>query len=638
MAEQKNQDLNQLLKIRRDKLAELQANGKDPFQITKFNQNHHSLEVKNLYEAHEAELLKDRTEPDVTGLDEEQAKEVQKNDYEERRSIMDASPIHVAIAGRMMFKRVMGKASFCNIQDLQGNIQVYVARDAIGADSYADFKKSDIGDIFGLEGFAFRTRTGEISIHAEKMTLLSKSLQILPEKFHGLTDTDMRYRQRYVDLIMNQESKNVFIKRSQVIKEIRNFLAGRDFMEVETPMLVSNAGGAAARPFETHYNALNEDVKLRISLELYLKRLIVGGLERVYEIGRVFRNEGVDTRHNPEFTLMELYQAYTDYEGMMELTESMFRYLAEKVCGSTKISYNGIEIELGKPFERLTMNDAIKKYAGIDFDQVADDEAAKKLAAEHHIEYEERHKKGDIINLFFEEYCEKELIQPTFIMDHPIEISPLTKKKPSDPNKVERFELFINTWEMCNAYSELNDPIDQRERFKTDARMAGAEVAEHDEHHCARALLGDGLADGAGVGVDVVALDRLAVLFGDELLPVVTKARGQTIDGLALVAEAVDMGAAVVDALFIFFGKRDLCAKARDTDEVVDGGGAAKRNSVHIGSYLLKCGARFLTGSCRSCSRRPRWRCSAPFCPSPSRRRTRRSTGGRKDGIRPAPA
>ena len=513
MAEQKNQDLNQLLKIRRDKLAELQANGKDPFQITKFNQTHHSLEVKNLYEAHEAELLKDRTEPDVTGLDEEQAKEVQKNDYEERRSIMDASPLHVAIAGRMMFKRVMGKASFCNIQDLQGNIQVYVARDAIGADSYADFKKSDIGDIFGREGFAFRTRTGEISIHAEKMTLLSKSLQILPEKFHGLTDTDMRYRQRYVDLIMNQESKNVFIKRSQVIKEIRNFLAGRDFMEVETPMLVSNAGGAAARPFETHYNALNEDVKLRISLELYLKRLIVGGLERVYEIGRVFRNEGVDTRHNPEFTLMELYQAYTDYEGMMELTESMFRYLAEKVCGSTKISYNGIEIDLGKPFERLTMNDAIKKYAGIDFDEVADDEAAKKLAAEHHIEYEERHKKGDIINLFFEEYCEKELIQPTFIMDHPIEISPLTKKKPSDPNKVERFELFINTWEMCNAYSELNDPIDQRERFKAQDALAdaGDEEANHTDEDFLNALeIGMPPTGGIGYGID-----RLVMLLTD---------------------------------------------------------------------------------------------------------------------------
>ena len=515
MAQQKQQeqDLNQLLKVRRDKLAELQANGKDPFQITKFDQTHHSLEVKELYEAHEKELLKDRTEPDVADLDEEQAKEALKKDYEERRSIMDASPIHVSIAGRMMFKRVMGKASFCNIQDLQGNIQVYVARDAIGADSYADFKKSDIGDIFGLEGFAFRTRTGEISIHAESMTLLSKSLQILPEKFHGLTDTDTRYRQRYVDLIMNQDSKNVFIKRSQILKEIRNFLADRDFMEVETPMLVANAGGAAARPFETHYNALNEDVKLRISLELYLKRLIVGGLERVYEIGRVFRNEGVDTRHNPEFTLMELYQAYTDYEGMMELTESMFRYLAEKVCGSAKISYNGIEIDLSKPFERLTMNDAIKKYAGIDFDEVADDEAAKKLADEHHIEYEERHKKGDIINLFFEEYCEKELIQPTFIMDHPIEISPLTKKKPSDPNKVERFELFINTWEMCNAYSELNDPIDQRERFKAQDALAdaGDEEANHTDEDFLNALeIGMPPTGGIGYGID-----RLVMLLTD---------------------------------------------------------------------------------------------------------------------------
>ena len=513
MAEQKKQDTNQLLKVRREKLADLQANGKDPFQITKFDQTHHSLEVKELYEAHEAELLKDRETPDVEGLDEAQAREVLKKDYEERREIMDASPIHVAIAGRMMFKRVMGKASFCNIQDLQGNIQVYVARDAIGEESYADFKKSDIGDIFGLEGFAFRTRTGEISIHAEKMTLLSKSLQILPEKFHGLTDTDTRYRQRYVDLIMNQDSKKVFIKRSQILKEIRNFLAGRDFMEVETPMLVSNAGGAAARPFETHYNALNEDVKLRISLELYLKRLIVGGLERVYEIGRVFRNEGLDTRHNPEFTLMELYQAYTDYEGMMELTESMFRYLAEKVCGSTKISYNGIEIDLGKPFERLTMNDAIKKYAGIDFDEVADDEAAKKLAAEHHIEYEERHKKGDIINLFFEEYCEKELIQPTFIMDHPIEISPLTKKKPSDPTKVERFELFINTWEMCNAYSELNDPIDQRERFKAQDALAdaGDEEANHTDEDFLNALeIGMPPTGGIGYGID-----RLVMLLTD---------------------------------------------------------------------------------------------------------------------------
>ena len=513
MAEQKKQDTNQLLKVRREKLADLQANGKDPFQITKFDQTHHSLEVKNLYEAHEAEILKDHKTPDVEGLDEAQAREVLKQDYEERRKIMDANPIHVAIAGRMMFKRVMGKASFCNIQDLQGNIQVYVARDAIGEESYADFKKSDIGDIFGLEGFAFRTRTGEISIHAEKMTMLTKSLQILPEKFHGLTDTDTRYRQRYVDLIMNQDSKKVFIKRSQILKEIRNFLAGRDFMEVETPMLVSNAGGAAARPFETHYNALNEDVKLRISLELYLKRLIVGGLERVYEIGRVFRNEGVDTRHNPEFTLMELYQAYTDYEGMMELTESMFRYLAEKVCGSAKISYNGIEIDLSKPFERLTMNDAIKKYAGIDFDEVADDEAAKKLADEHHIEYEERHKKGDIINLFFEEYCEKELIQPTFIMDHPIEISPLTKKKPSDPNKVERFELFINTWEMCNAYSELNDPIDQRERFKAQDALAdaGDEEANHTDEDFLNALeIGMPPTGGIGYGID-----RLVMLLTD---------------------------------------------------------------------------------------------------------------------------
>ena len=513
MAEQKKQDTNQLLKVRREKLADLQANGKDPFQITKFDQTHHSLEVKNLYEAHEAEILKDHKTPDVEGLDEAQAREVLKQDYEERRKIMDANPIHVAIAGRMMFKRVMGKASFCNIQDLQGNIQVYVARDAIGEESYADFKKSDIGDIFGLEGFAFRTRTGEISIHAEKMTMLTKSLQILPEKFHGLTDTDTRYRQRYVDLIMNQDSKNVFIKRSQILKEIRNFLAGRDFMEVETPMLVSNAGGAAARPFETHYNALNEDVKLRISLELYLKRLIVGGLERVYEIGRVFRNEGVYTRHNPEFTLMELYQAYTDYEGMMELTESMFRYLAEKVCGSTKISYNGVEIDLGKPFARMTMNEAIKKYAGIDFDEVADDEAAKKLADEHHIEYEAHHKKGDIINLFFEEYCEKELIQPTFIMDHPIEISPLTKKKPSDPSKVERFELFCNTWEMCNAYSELNDPIDQRERFKAQDALAdaGDEEANHTDEDFLNALeIGMPPTGGIGYGID-----RLVMLLTD---------------------------------------------------------------------------------------------------------------------------
>ena len=507
------QDINQLLQVRREKLANLQQAGKDPFQITKFNQTHHSMEAKKLYEAHEAELLKDHREPDVSGMDEEQAKEALKADYEERRAIMDAHPLHVAIAGRMMFKRVMGKASFCDIQDLQGSIQVYVARDSIGEDSYADFKKADIGDIYGLEGFVFRTRAGEISIHAEKMTLLSKSLQILPEKFHGLTDTDTRYRQRYVDLIMNQDSKEVFIKRSQIIKEIRNFLAGRDFMEVETPMLVANAGGAAARPFETHYNALNEDVKLRISLELYLKRLIVGGLERVYEIGRVFRNEGVDTRHNPEFTLMELYQAYTDYEGMMELTESMFRYLAEKVCGSTKFTYNGIELDFGKPFARLTMNDAIKKYAGIDFDTVESDDAAKALAKEHNIEFEERHTKGDIINLFFEEYCEKELIQPTFIMDHPVAISPLTKKKPSDPSKVERFELFINTWEMCNAYSELNDPIDQRERFAAQdaAFEAGDEEANHTDEDFLNALeIGMPPTGGIGYGID-----RLVMLLTD---------------------------------------------------------------------------------------------------------------------------
>ena len=506
MAQQKQeQDLNQLLKVRRDKLADLQANGKDPFQITKFNQTHHSMEVKSLYEAHEAELLKDRAEVDVTGLDEEQAKEAVKKDYEERRSIMDANPIHVAIAGRMMFKRVMGKASFCNIQDLQGNIQVYVARDAIGADSYADFKKSDIGDIFGLEGFAFRTRTGEISIHAESMTLLSKSLQILPEKFHGLTDTDMRYRQRYVDLIMNQDSKNVFIKRSQILKEIRNFLADRDFMEVETPMLVANAGGAAARPFETHYNALNEDVKLRISLELYLKRLIVGGLERVYEIGRVFRNEGLDTRHNPEFTLMELYQAYTDYYGMMDLTENMFRYVAQEVCGTTVIPYAEETIDLGKPFERLTMVDAVKKYAGVDFDQIPDTAAAKKLADEKGVHYEERHAKGDILNLFFEEFVEEHLIQPVFIMDHPVEISPLTKRKPDKPDYVERFELFIYGREMCNAYSELNDPIDQRERFKAQeaALAAGDEEANTTDEDFMNALeIGMPPTGGIGYGID----------------------------------------------------------------------------------------------------------------------------------------
>ena len=505
MAENKQQDTNKLLQVRRDKLAELQAAGKDPFEITKYDVTNHSEDVKETYIAHEAELLAGRPAPDVEGLDDEQKKEALANDYNERRTIMDGSPIHVSIAGRMMFKRVMGKASFCNIQDLKGNIQVYVARDQIGEESYADFKKSDIGDIYGVKGYAFRTKTGEISIHAEEMTLLSKSLQILPEKFHGLTDTDMRYRQRYVDLIMNQESKAVFIKRSQILKEIRNFLADRDFMEVETPMLVSNAGGAAARPFETHYNALNEDVKLRISLELYLKRLIVGGLERVYEIGRVFRNEGVDTRHNPEFTLMELYQAYTDYEGMMELTESMFRYLAEAVLGTTRFVYNGIELDFGKPFERITMTDCIKKYAGVDFDAVTTDEEAKALAKQHNIEFEDRHTKGDIVNLFFEEYCEENLIQPTFVTDHPLAISPLTKKRPDDPNKVERFELFINTWEMCNAYSELNDPIDQRERFAAQdaAFEAGDEEANHTDEDFLNALsIGMPPTGGIGYGID----------------------------------------------------------------------------------------------------------------------------------------
>ena len=506
-------DMNQLRKVRRDKLAELQQNGRDPFQITKFDQTHHSLEVKGLYEAHEAELLKDHQTPNVEGMDEEQAKEALKKDYEERRSIMDANPIHVAIAGRMMFKRVMGKASFCNIQDLQGNIQVYVARDAIGTDSYADFKKSDIGDIFGLEGFAFRTRTGEISIHAEKMTLLSKSLQMLPEKFHGLTDTDTRYRQRYVDLIMNSDTKDTFIKRSKILSAIRKYLSGKGFMEVETPMLVANAGGAAARPFETHFNALNEDLKLRISLELYLKRLIVGGLEKVYEIGRVFRNEGLDTRHNPEFTLMELYQAYTDYHGMMDLTENLYRFVAQEVLGTTHIVYKGIEMDLGKPFERITMVDAVKKYAGVDWNEVKDLEQARAIAKEHNIEFEERHKKGDILNLFFEEYVEEHLLQPTFVMDHPIEISPLTKKKPENPEYVERFEFFMNGWEMANAYSELNDPIDQRERFKAQEELLaqGDDEANTTDEDFMNALeIGMPPTGGIGFGID-----RMCMLLTD---------------------------------------------------------------------------------------------------------------------------
>ena len=499
------QDVNLLIKVRNEKLADLQANGKDPFQITKYDQTHHTTEAKALYEEHEAELLAGRPEVNVDGLDEQQKKDAINADYNERREIMDASPINVSIAGRMMFKRVMGKASFCNIQDLKGNMQVYVARDSIGEESYADFKKSDIGDIFGVKGYLFRTKTGEISIHAVEMTMLSKSLQILPEKFHGLTDTDTRYRQRYVDLIMNKETKDTFVKRSQILSSIRRFLDGQGFMEVETPMLVSNAGGAAARPFETHYNALAEDRKLRISLELYLKRLIVGGLERVYEIGRVFRNEGTDARHNPEFTLMELYQAYTDYYGMMDLTENMFRTVAQEVCGTTVVPYAEAMIDLGKPFERITMVDAVKKYAGVDFNEVADTEAAKALAKEHHIEFEERHTKGDILNLFFEEFVEEKLIQPTFVMDHPVEISPLTKRKPENPDYVERFELFIYGREMANAYSELNDPIDQRERFaaQEEAFAAGDEEANHTDEDFLNALsIGMPPTGGIGYGID----------------------------------------------------------------------------------------------------------------------------------------
>ena len=495
-------NVNEQIKIRKEKLAAMQAEGKDPFQITKYDVTYHSLDAKNKFEELDANL---KAQLDLD-LDEEAS-------AEQLKILHEGNRIEVSVAGRMLLKRVMGKASFATISDLQGNIQLYVTRDALGVDDYQAFKKYDIGDILGAKGYLFRTKTGEVSIHVESLTLLSKSLQVLPEKHHGLTNTDMRYRQRYLDLIVNPEVKDTFVKRSQIIKEIRNFLDGRDFMEVETPMLVSNAGGAAARPFETHYNALDEDVKLRISLELYLKRLIVGGLERVYEIGRVFRNEGVDTRHNPEFTLMELYQAYTDYYGMMELTESMFRYLAEKVCGTTLIKYGDIEIDFGKSFERLTMNEAIKKYAGIDFDEVKTDEEAKALAKEHHIEFEDRHKKGDIVNLFFEAYCEEKLIQPTFIMDHPIEISPLTKKKPTDPTKVERFELFINTWEMCNAYSELNDPIDQRERFaaQDEAFAAGDEEANHTDEDFLTALeIGMPPTGGIGYGID-----RLVMLLTD---------------------------------------------------------------------------------------------------------------------------
>lgn len=479
MAQQNNQnqqqDINQLLKVRREKLADLQERGKDPFKITKYDVTHHSMEIKNNFDEMEGKT--------------------------------------VSVAGRIMLKRVMGKASFCNIQDLEGNIQSYVARDNIGEEDYKDFKKFDIGDIVGIKGEVFKTKTGEISIHATSVTLLTKSLQILPEKHHGLTNTDLRYRQRYTDLIMNEETKETFIKRSKIISEVRKYLDGQGFMEVETPMLVHNAGGAAARPFNTHYNSLDEDVKLRISLELYLKRLIVGGLEKVYEIGRVFRNEGVDTRHNPEFTLMELYQAYTDYNGMMDLTENLYRHLAETVCGSAKISYNGIEMDLSKPFERITMVDAVKKYSGVDWNEVKDLEQARALAKEHHVEFEERHKKGDILNLFFEEFVEEHLVQPTFVMDHPLEISPLTKKKPENPEYVERFEFFMNGWEMANAYSELNDPIDQRERFATqeEAFASGDDEAEHTDEDFLNALeIGMPPTGGIGFGID-----RMVMLLTD---------------------------------------------------------------------------------------------------------------------------
>ncbi|MBP3234573.1 MAG: lysine--tRNA ligase [Eubacterium sp.] len=507
------QDINQLLKVRREKLANLQAAGKDPFVITKFNQSYHTEQARQEYIALEEKLLVGKDMPDTEGMEPEEAKAVKTEAYNERRAIMDANPIQVSIAGRMMSKRVMGKASFCNVQDKSGNIQVFVSRDELGTDDYADFKKFDVGDIIGVTGYVFRTMMGEVSIHADSVTLLSKSLQILPEKFHGLTNTDIRYRQRYVDLVMNADVKETFIKRSKIISTIRRFLDDQGFMEVETPMLVSNAGGAAARPFETHFNALDEDLKLRISLELYLKRLIVGGMERVYEIGRVFRNEGVDTRHNPEFTLMELYQAFTDYHGMMDLTEAMYRHIAQEVNGSTTITYQGVEMDLGKPFERITMVDAVKKYSGVDWNEVKDLEAARALAKEHHIEFEDFHKKGDILNLFFETYVEEHLIQPTFVMDHPIEISPLTKKKPENPEYVERFEFFMNGWEMANAYSELNDPIDQRERFAAQDALAAAgdDEANHTDEDFLNALeVGMPPTGGIGYGID-----RLVMIMTD---------------------------------------------------------------------------------------------------------------------------
>ena len=520
---QQNKDTNELIKVRRQKLADLQAAGKNPFEIMKYDVTHHSKEIKDNFEELEGK--------------------------------------EVAVAGRLMFKRVMGKASFCNVQDLQGGIQAYVARDEIGVESYQDFKKMDIGDIVGIKGKVFATKTGEKSIHAEEVILLSKSLKPLPEKFHGLTDTDTRYRQRYVDLIMNEESKEVFIKRSKIISKIRSYLDGQGFMEVETPMLVSNAGGASARPFETHYNALSEDVKLRISLELYLKRLIVGGLEKVYEIGRVFRNEGVDTRHNPEFTLMELYQAYTDYHGMMDLTENLYRYLAEEVCGGTKIQYKDFEIDLGKPFERITMVDAVKKYSGVDFKEIKTLEEARAAAEEHHVEYEERHKRGDILNLFFEEFVEDKLIQPTFVMDHPVEISPLTKRKPEDPDYVERFEFFMNGWEMANAYSELNDPIDQRERFKAQEELLaqGDEEANTTDEDFLNALeIGMPPTGGIGFGIvrmvmlltnstairDLLLFPTMKSLDADKKVSKVSK------DAPAKVAEKVDFSNVKIEPIF----------------------------------------------------------------------------------------
>ena len=502
---QNQQDTRALLQVRREKLAALQEAGKDPFQITSYDQTHHAAEVKKLYSEHEAKLLEGRPRLNTEGMDEAAVKEAINADYQERRAIMDADPINVSVAGRMMFKRVMGKASFCNIRDLSGDIQVYVAKDSVGDEAYAEFKKSDIGDIYGVKGYAFRTKTGELSIHATEITLLTKSLQILPEKYHGITNTDLRYRQRYVDLIMNPEVKDTFLKRSKIISSIRRYLDDQNFIEVETPMLVSNAGGAAARPFETHFNALGEDLRLRISLELYLKRLIVGGMERVYEIGRVFRNEGLDTRHNPEFTLMELYQAYTDYNGMMDLTENMFRHVAQEVLGTTKFQYGEIEIDFGQPFARITMREAVKKYAGVDWDTVETLDDARAIAKEKNVEFEEHHKKGDILSLLFEEFAEEHLLQPTFVIDHPIEISPLTKKKPDEPDFVERFELFINGWEMANAYSELNDPIDQRERFKAQDALAAAgdEEANHTDEDFLNALeIGMPPTGGIGYGID----------------------------------------------------------------------------------------------------------------------------------------